>query len=1314
MSALNFSALLTTKDFEAGMNKIRSEIRSVSGVAEQETSKIDSSFRNVGAGIAAYFSGQALLGFTKQLINIRGEFQKTEIAFTTMLQSSDKAKVLMGQMVDLAAKTPFSLQDVSDGAKRLLAFQVPAEQVVETLTRIGNVAAGLSVPMGQLIHVYGQVKAQGRLMTNDLYQFMNAGIPMVAELAKVMGVAENEVKDLITEGKIGFPEVQQVIQNLTNEGGLFFNLMEEQSKSLSGQIANLGDSIDQMFNEIGEGNQGLLGDGISALNYLVENYKDVAEILIHLIAVYGAYRAALILTSLTQATMVTPIMLQGFANLIKLIRGATVAQTALNAASMANPYVALAVGIAAVVSALYYYKSSAEEAKTAAESLANSVDENMAQAGQETAELDKLYRAATNDKKSREEREAAVKKLQTQYPSYFANISSEIIMNGKAEASYYSLRDAIVASAKAKAAEKLIEEKTTEALRKKQKLLGERDAFIKDMKSSEDRIISTGEQDIVISGEEGRQKNRQKAIGKQLEIFAVDKQLEEDTKDLLDLVDETNKKTEKLRQDREKTAEQTQQTVAASTEKVKKQNKAQERELAEVFSENSIADLEQRISLWNEALKKASGDEVQELTKNKYGDTVKTGQTVTIDDALAEVEKLEIAKAAREKQIRNKSFDEEMSELERQWKVRYLMAETYGEETTKAMFPDLSGDSYFANIEARFKALEESMQGGTPTDAQMEQWEKLKVILDSLNGVKDPFTNFKDGLDNSLAGMSTHAEKIQFLKDELEKAPKDGGYFAEVNSRLSQAEKDYQDYFKNILQEQKTYEEKAAQISDEYAKAQQSTQYQNGSDSDRAAIDKHFKEQLSQITLEAFQNTDAWTSAFGDMEYTTMSALKRILAGLQAFKNSPQFKNLLPDELKAFNEAEQNIQDAIGKRNPFRGIIAGIKEYKDSTDDLSKSDSLRKIGEGLSEAHNIFNAAAEGVMALGDTFGGFDDATNDAIGNIVEIGGAALDFGKSLASGDIAGMIKAGIKLISSIGKALSGDQKKERQIKQQTAALRELEKVYDDLSKAIEKSLGEGSITASQQAIQNLKQQKAILEQMIRTESSKKKSDKGKIDGYKEQIEGINQSIEDMQQSMIDKVLNGTNAKGLADRLSDALIQAFQNGEDAAEAMGKTVDDILREMVANALKMKILEPAMQGVVDKMLQNMGFTEGPNGISGTFDGLTDAEREELQNMMSSAGQNYMDALGAYSDLFGEQAGNAQGLKGEIKGSITEKTAGALESQINAMRIIQVENHNVAKNSLLQLSQIELNTRPIAQIQKDIAELNAKTKNPLAGI
>ncbi|HCD9234509.1 TPA: tape measure protein [Elizabethkingia anophelis] len=322
--ALHFETLLTTRDFEAGMQRIRNDIRGTSNIAQQEAQKMDTAFKNLSLGIAGYFSAQSLMGFAKKLIDVRGEFQKTEIAFTTMLGNAGKAKVLMGEMVNLAAKTPFGLKEVADGAKQLLAFQVPANQVVDTLTRMGNIAAGLGVPLSRINLVYGQVKAKGRLMGDDLRQFTEAGIPMVAELADKFGKTEAEIIAMVSAGKIGFKDVEAVLKGLTDEGGMFFNLMEKQSESLSGKWSNLEDSFEQMLNKIGASNQGILGSGIDQLSEWVENYQEVARSILELVSVYGTYKAAVIVTDalakVYNRTIMSEIALLGISEKMKLGR----------------------------------------------------------------------------------------------------------------------------------------------------------------------------------------------------------------------------------------------------------------------------------------------------------------------------------------------------------------------------------------------------------------------------------------------------------------------------------------------------------------------------------------------------------------------------------------------------------------------------------------------------------------------------------------------------------------------------------------------------------------------------------------------------------------------------------------------------------------------------------------------------------------------------------------------------------------------------------------------------------------------------------
>ncbi|MCK0201372.1 tape measure protein [Ornithobacterium rhinotracheale] len=371
---LSFEALLSTEEFDRRIKALEAQIQGVSNTAVRETQRMDSGFKNLALSIGAYFSGRMLLGLTQEVINVRGEFQKTEIALETMLGSSEKAKSLLKDMVDLAAKTPFSLQDITEGTKQLLAFKVPAEEVVDTLTRLGNIAAGLSIPLGRIQLVFGQVRAKGKLMGDDLRQFTEAGIPMVAELAKKFGVAEKAIYEMVSAGKVGFNDVKDVLFAMTNEGGMFFNLMEKQSQSLSGKISNLQDSITQMFNEIGESNEGLLNTGIDGISYIVEHYQALIDILEGLVITYGVSKSALILYNVVQKENIVLTRLQAISNINlnsvqKLGVIATMrlrqAQQALNATMLANPYVLTAALLTSLIYVMIKYANTTSIAEKA-------------------------------------------------------------------------------------------------------------------------------------------------------------------------------------------------------------------------------------------------------------------------------------------------------------------------------------------------------------------------------------------------------------------------------------------------------------------------------------------------------------------------------------------------------------------------------------------------------------------------------------------------------------------------------------------------------------------------------------------------------------------------------------------------------------------------------------------------------------------------------------------------------------------------------------------------------------------------------------
>lgn len=300
--ALGFEATLDIDDFNVSAQAMERHIQQISTNVQAESADMEQSlmeFAQKGAMyIQTYLVGQGMMNLLNSIVQVRGQFQQLEIAFGTMLGSEEKANALMQQMINTAAHTPFDLQGVAEGAKQLLAYGESADKVNDTLVRLGNIASGLSIPLNDIVYLYGTTMVQGRLYAQDVRQFTGRGIPLVKELAQMYGVTAEEINNMVSAGKIGFPDVEKVLNKLTDAGGQFYNLMEKQSASLTGMISNLEDAWDSMLNDIGKQNQDAFAGAIESATYLVEHYQTIINVLKAVAVGYGAVKAAIVLNTL--------------------------------------------------------------------------------------------------------------------------------------------------------------------------------------------------------------------------------------------------------------------------------------------------------------------------------------------------------------------------------------------------------------------------------------------------------------------------------------------------------------------------------------------------------------------------------------------------------------------------------------------------------------------------------------------------------------------------------------------------------------------------------------------------------------------------------------------------------------------------------------------------------------------------------------------------------------------------------------------------------------------------------------------------------
>ncbi len=392
---LYFDVLLNDESLQQGLQRSRESFRSLGETANAELQSMDGFMAKAAQTAAGLFAVDKLKDFASAIATVRGEYQQLEIAFETMLGSKSQADALMAQLIDTAATTPFEMKEIAESSKMLLAYGMAADEVNGTLIRLGDIAAGLSIPIKDLAFLYGTTMVQGRLYTQDLNQFLGRGIPLADELAKQFGKNKSEVKKLVEEGKIGFPEVQKAIEALTNEGSKFGGLMEAQSKTIKGQLSNIEDAWEQMINEIGRSQEENISGALDITGKLIENWKTIGKVLLYVISVYGAYRAATMLAAIATrinaaaaqnmayqqklAAMQGVVLTNAQAGMAAATSTARYAFESLKTAFISNPFGMLATAITTVISAIVIFRKEVDETTQMSERFGESAAKSIQQ-----------------------------------------------------------------------------------------------------------------------------------------------------------------------------------------------------------------------------------------------------------------------------------------------------------------------------------------------------------------------------------------------------------------------------------------------------------------------------------------------------------------------------------------------------------------------------------------------------------------------------------------------------------------------------------------------------------------------------------------------------------------------------------------------------------------------------------------------------------------------------------------------------------------------------------------------------------------------
>ena len=1214
--------------------------------------------------------------------------EKTGEKLDTALKGT--ATESLKELANEATKTGSTLKSVGDVkidfglTKENLAIQkqVIAEikkNIEEIEKRAKDMAPGMAQAsvLGELKPLQEELAAEEKALASLEVEMKKTAVSATTLSSKYLE-AKNRLAELTLANKQGTPEYVKAEAEVRKYGTALSDTNARAKALTAGTIGGLAQGLSLVT--------GTMATGTALLGAFGGKSEELNQIMLKTQALLAA---TVTLQEIKNTTVQKGGVISGIMAVQEMARSratslatvntirATIAQKALNLVANANPYILLATAILTVVGALALYSAASSESAKRTK-LVTDLNKQMADSVAEPIisfkKLQIQWNALGNDLKAKEK---FIKDNKDRFQELGVSVKNVNDAENLLIKNSVNFQAALMMRARAAAAASIAADKYKEAL----------SAQLQD--KQEKRTLKEGS---YIEQQNTRLKREARDL--------VGATLAEISKQGFADADYTARLSVGYDQSGKDFLKKGNITEFVKPEKSPKGKITKEDKADEYFPPGSVAEIEKRMAAIDKALSKSNNDKSTELLKKR---------------------RIEIALelAAAEKKIRIRSFDEEMEETKKQIELRdKLIQAGYSKDQVDQMLPDVKDKSYIGYLEETETSLKNLVIAGDNTEQTATNITKIREAIDEFEGNKtflDEVSDSIERLKSKFSGSKLIAELEKFKKASI----LDSATEAQSNSRKLAAAKAIEEenkaiettqrqFYNDFLKEKETFEQQKKSIDDKYNSIDAQINSSSNSNEEKSRLLKESAkargEEYSSAFLDGIGKSDMWQKAFGNIAEMTNGEIRKNIANLKKQLEKMTESNADPKDIKVITDQIKDLQSVLNN-NPFERIKDSFQKMNDQS--LTTEERLEGAKQG-------FLAMGEGVQMIGDALGGFSEETQDVVNDIMAIGSAAFDMAKSIASGDVAGMISAGIKLIGSIAAAFNGDKKKEREIRKQQEAIKSLELAYNDLAFAAERAIGAQKYDGQRDLIRNLQEQKIAIEQMMRLEQEKKKGDKDKIEGYQSQIQSINQSIIQLKEGIIKDVLQ-TDIPQMASSIGDALLEAFGKGEDGIKAVDDAFDQMVKNILKNQLN-KVLEKQMEGVYKNFLTASGFNEDGTG---SFNGLTPAEIADLRAQVQAASSYGQQFIEAYGSIFEGLDSPSEGLKGDIKG-ITERTAGALESQINAIRIYQVEGLNIHKSnqslfvqSLQNLVMIEANTRNLIQIRQDISEMNGKMKKGLAG-
>lgn len=1011
MAGLKFDITGDNGNMLSALQGVQNGVRQTQRVVEQSGQGIEQVFSKVQSAAAAAAGAFSAKELVRNVLEVRGQFQQLEVAFTTMLGSADKANDLMSQLVRTAATTPFDLKSVSEGAKQLLAYGTQADEVNGTLIRLGDIAAGLSIPLNDLVYLYGTTMTQGRMFTQDLRQFQGRGIPIADELAKIFGVTKDKVGELVTAGKVGAAEVQQAIENMTNAGSRFGGLMEAQSHTITGQISNIEDAIDSMFNDIGKANEGIINTGLGTVSTLVENWQTVGKVVLEVVVAYGSYKAALLAVYAAHKVQAIYGTVTAFLSLAKGVHTAKDAMLLFNLVSKSNPIGLIVSVITSAAAAFYLFSKNTDAAAKAQESLSKIEEEAAGKAAEEKTKIDLLVAAAKNDKLSMDERKEAIRKLNDLIPDYNAQLD---VTTGRYIENKAAL-DRYLQSLARKYELEGAKEKLAEIGRKKANAQLERDDAVRKQKSaSAARNVTYGNAGafiptpVVGSKEVGDQTKRineaneklREALEEEkliLNRYGVDLQ-----KDAVGVSPKPKStKSEKSIQEQKKELQAELEALSYKEAAGKKGATLRKR----------IRDLAKKEKVYSASYDTDNAKESERKAKESERKAKQAADKAKREREEAKREAERIAEETRDRNKAIKDYEDNVLEQQKETELALrqqninLKEESYEKEIEQI---NLNYDRLIAENEKRRKDMIEALK-----DKKVNEW-------------------FNQNPKATKAQQEDYINSLNLTENDLnvtQKAQLDE-YDAIADSQKLKAQKDL---YRKLLGEFQDYDARRTQINLDFDKKRKDLEAMpadtKGRENAIAELERKRKESIKSVNDEEVskmrESSTLFVDLFGDAADKSDKEIRKIIAEteelLSYLKNTktgditPNFGftteqlNTLktsPEQIKAITEQLEKLKQAAKSSNPFKQLAEDLKNLFSKNKDgegESVEAKLKKLGASASETADLIGGITGKLSEMFEAAGNTDMA--DAMSTITDVMSSVSNIGKGFAQGGLVGGI---------------------------------------------------------------------------------------------------------------------------------------------------------------------------------------------------------------------------------------------------------------------------------------------------------------------